>query len=358
MVKPLISIIIPVYKVPNEDLKRCIESLLSQSLTNIEIIIINDCSPFLENGMLLSSFAKKDNRILYINLNENKGVSNARNIGIEKSNGDYLTFIDADDYVEPDYLYALWYSANSLGADMVLSNFKIETIDGTISEQNNTIIDKIISTDADIISAIESIWGSVWAKLFRKEILSKFNFNIQCKHYEDYLYVWQAILNCKKIISVGNVSYHYIQRQDSVSHQEIDQQKWINLWNSFYHLIAFSNKFLNDKENKRVGDFLFFYVCSISIFDLALFQNRALFSEQNCKSIYLKFAKNLDFKTHCKSFLSRIILNKYKNNIFMLANSKIGRVAKFCCLYEMYYQHYRSNYKALRFAINRSLKIK
>ena len=95
-----ISIIIPIYNA-EKDLKRCIDSVLTQSYQNFELILINDGSKDL-SGMICQEYAQIDNRIKYF-CQDNSGVSAARNLGIKKSTGTWISFIDADDYIEPDY---------------------------------------------------------------------------------------------------------------------------------------------------------------------------------------------------------------------------------------------------------------
>lgn len=96
----LISVIVPVYKV-EKYINKCVDSIINQTYTNLEIILVDDGSP--DNcGNICDEYAKKDNRIKVVH-KENAGVSSARNIGLEKSSGKYITFIDADDYVEKNY---------------------------------------------------------------------------------------------------------------------------------------------------------------------------------------------------------------------------------------------------------------
>ena len=103
--EPLISIIVPVYNV-EKYLKKCLDSILSQTYKNFEVIIVNDGSP--DNSQkIIDEYKKKDKRIIVLE-KENGGLSSARNYGIEHANGKYISFVDADDYIEKDYVEKLY----------------------------------------------------------------------------------------------------------------------------------------------------------------------------------------------------------------------------------------------------------
>ena len=120
--KPLISIIVPVYKV-EPFLRRCIDSILAQTYTNLEIILVDDGSP--DNcGLICDEYAAKDSRIKVIH-KENGGVSIARNCGLDSSNGDYIVFIDSDDFVAKKHIENLFYCANIFSADIGITTYKL-----------------------------------------------------------------------------------------------------------------------------------------------------------------------------------------------------------------------------------------
>lgn len=113
----LISVIVPVYKV-EKYIKKCIESIINQTYENLEIILVDDGSP--DNcGKICDEYAKKDKRIKVIH-KENGGVSSARNLGLEKSNGQYITFIDSDDWIEEEYCEILLTTLKEQNADCAI----------------------------------------------------------------------------------------------------------------------------------------------------------------------------------------------------------------------------------------------
>ena len=108
MIKPFVSIIVPVYKVPEQYLRKCIESTIAQTLENIEILLVDDGSPD-QCGKICDEYAEKDNRIQVLH-KKNGGLSSARNYGCKAAQGKWIMFVDGDDWIEPDMWHyeGLW----------------------------------------------------------------------------------------------------------------------------------------------------------------------------------------------------------------------------------------------------------
>ena len=117
---PKVSVILPIYNV-EKYLRKCLDSVINQTLKDIEIICINDCSADNCENIILE-YAKKDGRIKIINNEKNYGIGFSRNIGINESSGEYISFIDADDYIEKDYIEILYNTAIKNKADIVFTN--------------------------------------------------------------------------------------------------------------------------------------------------------------------------------------------------------------------------------------------
>ena len=115
-----ITVIVPVYNVENY-LEKCLDSLINQTYKNIEIIVINDGSTD-NQGEICQEYAQKDNRIVYIE-KENGGLSDARNVGLDKMTGSYVTFIDSDDWIEQDYIETLYKKIVEYQADIAVGNY-------------------------------------------------------------------------------------------------------------------------------------------------------------------------------------------------------------------------------------------
>lgn len=196
----------PVYKAERY-LSRCVGSILKQTLSDFELILIDDGSPD-NSGKICDEYALKDKRIVVIH-QENQGVSAARQKGLDTAIGEYVIHADPDDWVEPDWLETLFLEAERAKADMVMCDFERVYSDKTIyysqkptSLKNEDILEDLIC---------ERIWGPCWNKLIRRECFQKYNvrFNPEMNLWED-LYV-NCLLLAKgiKVSYVARTLYHY-----------------------------------------------------------------------------------------------------------------------------------------------------
>ena len=216
---PLISVIVPVYNVENY-LKKCLESITNQTYKNLEIILIDDGSTD-NSGKICDEYAGKDNRIKVVH-KINGGLSDARNAGLEIAKGEYIGFVDSDDYIAEDMYEFLYNLAvdNALDVSMCASCNEYE--DGRIELPKNfeTVMldekEKIIENLFINKSGGTAI--SVWSKLFKKTVLQN------CKFYsgktsEDVFFILKWIENTKKFGRSSEVKYYYVQRTQSITHQ-------------------------------------------------------------------------------------------------------------------------------------------
>jgi len=213
-----ISIIVPIYNM-QKYLKKCLNSLLLQTLRDIEIICINDGST---DGSLaiLQDFAAKDKRIKIVN-QKNSGVSAARNAGIKKASGKYVMFVDGDDWIEPETCAECYAKITQDHSDMVVFNFqKIHSQNKIVaSDKLNTIPENPPFFFKNCPSDFFYIMTSVWGKLFR--LHKAMTFVINLKKGEDAVFFWEYCLKYNPQISVINKTfYNYLQRGDSTMKDE------------------------------------------------------------------------------------------------------------------------------------------
>lgn len=353
MAQPLVSVIFPVYNIPDDVLTFSLESILNQTHHNLEIIIINDCSPLSSNKDLLERYASIDSRIKLINLDENKGVSNARNIGIDSSQGEYVTIVDSDDYLDPDFIQKLVVVASTDHMEIVAGGIKREDGNKQIifTDKNSFTIN--LKNDNDRIKAIQIISNSSCCKLYRRETIGNVRFNSNCRHYEDYLFLWQVLLNAKNISSDENVFYHYVLRDGSASQKVMDENKILSIFESFRHHLEFILRIKKEEKHRIFAEYLYFYVLTLCLFDHQLYTNPKIFELTHVRSGQLELQKQLDLKNQCRTFLSQKIILKYSQNPASFINTAYERLTKLCCLYEMYYTQYQSMPKTLKKLISR-----
>lgn len=208
-----VSVIIPIYNGENF-IEFCIKDVLNQTLKDIEIILINDGS--IDNTLnICQKYSEYDDRITLIN-QENKGVSISRNIGINKSNGEYICFIDCDDRVDNDYLESLYYIAKNKNVRMVCCDIScVDTNNKFISKK--TMESGYYSEEIALKKLFEFKnlnWGPC-GKLFSSDLIkNKVDFpNLHV--YEDLVFVYKCIFNAEQIFYTDKCSYYYIHRENN-----------------------------------------------------------------------------------------------------------------------------------------------
>ena len=210
--KPMISVIVPVYNV-EKYIKKGIESLLAQSYQNIEIILVDDGSPD-NSPMILDQYAKKDSRIRVLH-QKNQGVSTARNNGIKITNGEYVLFVDCDDYVREDYVEYFYQLISKKSADMAINYDLFSALN-----PNHSHYEKIESKSREQI--IEDIYlgkmnVAVWNKIYKKSFLEKNNirFNPKIWYGEGMLFNIECLSKTKKVAIGSKKVYYQVYNQNS-----------------------------------------------------------------------------------------------------------------------------------------------
>lgn len=211
-----VSIVIPVYNV-EKYLYDTINCLIAQSFNDLEIILVDDGSND-KSGIICDEIAKKDSRFKVIH-KKNGGVSSARNEGLKFVTGKYLYFMDADDWIEKDFIETMINKIEQYKADVCVCNFSMEYCGfSEVFSDNKKEIE---------LSSIESInemlrqngnnlfLGHLWNKLFLTEKVKNIIFDESISVYEDLEYVYRGLKECNKVIYIPYIGYHYVQRSKS-----------------------------------------------------------------------------------------------------------------------------------------------
>ncbi len=211
---PLLSIVVPVYNV-EQYLVKCLDSILSQTLTDFEVIAIDDGSP--DNcGKILDEYAQKDTRIRVIH-KENGGVSSARNTALDIAQGEYIGFVDSDDYIDPDMYEYLVDSIKKSGCDIVICGYH-EVSNDEIKDIKICEREALITSREGILGLIEdkTYRGYLWNRLYKRELFDGIRFP-ETVVMED-LYVNHLLFEkVDKIHLLDKSLYYYIRREDSVT---------------------------------------------------------------------------------------------------------------------------------------------
>lgn len=210
--QPKISIIIPVYGVEGY-IGKCIASIKQQTFEDFEVILINDGTKDNSVGVAETAIAG-DKRFLILH-KENGGQGSARNVGLDHARGDYIAFIDSDDYVEPRFLQAMYEEAIASGADVCTCNVRyVDSVGGAVRVFENDPAGYIKHNDYLMVKWFVS--NFMWDKLFKRELFDVSRFDARLKTNED-VYLLFELLCGKKIVGVNEVLYNYLQRPQATS---------------------------------------------------------------------------------------------------------------------------------------------
>ncbi len=210
----LISIIVPVYKV-EKYIHKCIESILNQTYDKLEIILIDDGSPD-SCPKICDDYALRDNRIKVIH-QKNQGLSSARNKGIELAKGEYIGFVDSDDYIEPSMFQDLYNTIVENNADISICNFYV--INNKSKEK--TVKNGLKNKQYNKIEALKEILldneiqSYAWNKLYKRELFENVKYPVG-KKYEDIGTTFYLFEKSNRIQYIGKPEYNYLNREDSI----------------------------------------------------------------------------------------------------------------------------------------------
>lgn len=210
----LISVIVPVYKV-EECLDKCVRSIVEQTYSNLEIILVDDGSPD-RCGAMCDEWAEKDSRIRVIH-KENGGLSDARNAGLKIATGNLISFIDSDDWIDPKFLEFLLEAMESQNAQIAACAVELVDESGQVLNLRRTVqapvVDKMEALRRLILE--DGIQQTVWNKLYRRQVLEGIFFE-KGKCHEDDFWTYQIFDRMDRLAIVERPMYFYLQRSGSI----------------------------------------------------------------------------------------------------------------------------------------------
>lgn len=218
----IISIIIPVYNA-KKYLYKCVESILEQTFENYEIILVDDGST--DGSEELCDEISRTNDHVYTIHKQNGGVSSAREAGLKKAKGKYIAYIDADDYIDCDYLKILYEDACRNNADIVccdcIEKFRDKVIGNFRSVIKDRTVNEIDEYIEDIITGKELYGTVVWGKIIKKDLLKNIHFK-DIKYGEDTVYMLE-VFSTKPVTRLNSYKgYYYVRNEDSATYQKKD----------------------------------------------------------------------------------------------------------------------------------------
>lgn len=225
----LVSLIVPVYNV-EPYLRRCLSSIISQTYKNLEIIIVDDGSTD-NSGLICDEYALSDKRIKVIH-KENGGLSSARNVGLGIATGEYIGFVDSDDYIDLSFVEKMM--ANNNGYDMIMCRFCIEEGSKKYIPMPFDYTDNVLINGYDVFELIcrEKVDCSCCTKLFKKTFFEQKTFPIG-KTNEDFVFLSNVLLDVDSALYIKDVTYYYIKRNDSITTKPFSKSQFDKVYNSY-----------------------------------------------------------------------------------------------------------------------------
>ena len=316
-----ITIIVPVYNV-EKYLKTAIDSAINQTYKNIEIILVDDGSTD-SSGKICDEYGKKDDRIIVVH-QENKGLSGARNTGLDIAKGKYIMFLDSDDTFEKDACENLYNEIEKTNADFVIGNYINTKEDGSKFKKPAFSLEKYKNFKLSINDYNDSFYimnSGVWNKIFRKSYLDKLKIRFVDRALaEDAIFTTYCFIKSENVYYIPNIVYNYRLREaDSIS-SSCSKDYFLKI-NKSYKLI-----YNNFKENNQLEYYRYFYAKSMNyILYKFIDSDKLTLSEKidvldNMKWFYM-LSNDLKIPTIIKSV--RYIIEAITNNDY-------GQALKYC----------------------------
>ncbi|SCJ97883.1 Hyaluronan synthase [uncultured Blautia sp.] len=313
----LVSVIVPIYNV-EKYLERCISSILEQSYNNIEVILVDDGS---NDGcpIICDKFERKDARVKVVH-KPNGGLSSARNAGLEQMKGEYITFIDSDDWVEVNFVERMVEAISKSKVDVVQCGYCKKNDDNVVyvSTLTNEIVygkDKILKS----FFVTQNYQTMACMKLYKSEIFRKIKFH-EGKNNEDTIYFADYIDKVNSIQVINDVLYNYYVNTNSIMHSELTKRKVEDAY--------FSGEYMLKKCEEKYPEFTLYMRRNICDFSIGLYMQADNSQKQLKKEIYKKFKNNyiLLVKSSCLDIKKRLKFWLFYKNQFL--TSKFWRIKK------------------------------
>lgn len=320
MTYPKVSIIVPIYKV-EEFLEQCFAALDSQTYPDLEIILVDDGSP--DNcGARCDEYAKGKENVRVIH-QKNQGLSAARNNAVKVAEGDYIVFVDSDDFFTSDYVQYLAELVLKNDADMAIAAYKMCGPDvdyKTVNEEKNVKIMDAAET-MEIMCYGHTFSSHAWAKIYKKEMLLSYPYP-DGKLYEDVATTHKIVGDCERIVFGNKIVYYWVQRQGSITHMPVNEKQLYGVQATKNQLEYVKNRFPSAipaaefRCAAKLVDFSTKYVLNPS--DKEIFKFLKSEMKQYIKSVCKNPKNTILFKIRCISLYLGYIPNYLVSHAYAL----------------------------------------
>lgn len=286
----LITVIVPVYNV-EQYVRKCIASVVDQTYTNLEIILIDDGS-YDNSPSICDEYASKDKRILVIH-KLNGGVSSARNVALDVAKGQYIVFIDSDDYIENDMISFLHNNLVNSKSDISTCGHRYVYENIPRKKKNSTSQMLVLETDEALIDVLYNTHTSLhaWGKLYKASLFESIRFP-EGRLYEDAGTTYKLISKSKRICYHTSAKYNYLVRQGSITGSAFTRDSLSSL--EFAHEIVAFIKNFHPSALRAAENYLFSTSVTMTYLIITSNQQRLYRGEMNdCKEIILEYCNNV-----------------------------------------------------------------
>lgn len=291
-----ISVVVPVYNV-EKYLSECLESIIAQSYKNLEIILVNDGSSD-NSGNICDKYSEKDTRIRVIH-KKNCGLSDARNTGIEYATGDYITFVDSDDFIDRQYIDILIKNMVTYNADISCCDYIRTTKRNYDFHIKKVGESTLLESEDGIKFYLKKEIVSAWGKVYKKEIFSILRFP-SGKINEDISTIFKAFINAKKIVYINNKLYYYYQNNNGITKKKFNVKSLhlAEAWTEVVELSQYYNDEIKELAKLRLNKSYFSLLGVIAYYGIeetAGIKKQKEYLLHNFKQVYMKLllSKNL-----------------------------------------------------------------
>lgn len=312
----LVSIIVPVYNV-SKYLDRCVNSIINQTYKNIEIILVDDGSTD-QSGPICDAYGQKDKRVRVIH-KIHGGISSARNAGLGIIKGEYVGFVDGDDFIDKNMYETLMKAILDSEADIVQTGFKHTDENGNIIDERKFKEAAYDNLDDIFYQGFEgkNIHGGVWTKLYKSAIFGNIRF-FEGYVFEDYAILPNILCECKKFIVIDGAFYNYCSNPRSISKSKVS----LNVIESRLETPLYVLKCMENIDKKFMG-YAYRYICESSMVGYYKIKKTDKIDKETKKKytrqLVAQYEKYFRIFRRDKLFRKRNIFSKIKLHIFSTA---------------------------------------
>ena len=307
----LISVIVPVYNV-EWYLEKCVNSIINQTYKNLEIILVDDGATD-SSGNMCDELAKSDNRIKVYH-KENGGLSDARNYGVERATGDYIGFVDSDDYIESEMFEKLYEAIKKENVDVAECNFRFIYSNriANYSEDNYYLVLNRDEYTKEYVN-MNRIFGAAWTKLIKSSLAKEIKFP-KGKLFEDGFYSLELMKKARNFVIFHNSYYNYVMRENSITNSKFNEKNLdlIEIADDIYDYVISTYPSLKKEADRRK---MYSYFNTL---------DTIILSPDYSNKVYYNNIKSYFHKNFLQLFINnKISFNRKIRLLIMLINKKM-----------------------------------